>query len=213
MAEDQGAPEKEQDLTTDEAAELERLLDDAGGEEGAAGGGLKGLQAKFKKILGNKKLLMIYGGGLLVLLLAIGVGAYFLLAGEDAEVVPLEEQAVEEEIVEEEEVIVSKVNIYKLEPFFLPIRDEGKETGRFISISANLLLSNRVLNLEIDKILPLVRKNIYNILRRKRPSDFTLKRSRTEERIKKEILVASNALLLSGTGTITDVFFTRFMVK
>ena len=156
---------------------------------------------------------MIYGGGLLVLLLAIGVGAYFLLAGEDAEVVPLEEQAVEEEIVEEEEVIVSKVNIYKLEPFFLPIRDEGKETGRFISISANLLLSNRVLNLEIDKILPLVRKNIYNILRRKRPSDFTLKRSRTEERIKKEILVASNALLLSGTGTITDVFFTRFMVK
>jgi len=213
MAEDQEAPEKEQDLTTDEAAELERLLDDTGGEEGAAGGGLKGLQAKFKKILGNKKLLMIYGGGLLVLLLAIGVGAYFLLAGEDAEVVPLEEQAVEEEIVEEEEVIVSKVNIYKLEPFFLPIRDEGKETGRFISISANLLLSNRVLNLEIDKILPLVRKNIYNILRRKRPSDFTLKRSRTEERIKKEILVASNALLLSGTGTITDVFFTRFMVK
>ena len=213
MAEDQGAPEKEQDLTNDEAAELERLLDDTGGEEGAAGGGLKGLQAKFKKILGNKKLLMIYGGGLLVLLLAIGVGAYFLLAGEDAEVVPLEEQAVEEEIVEEEEVIVSKVNIYKLEPFFLPIRDEGKETGRFISISANLLLSNRVLNLEIDKILPLVRKNIYNILRRKRPSDFTLKRSRTEERIKKEILVASNALLLSGTGTITDVFFTRFMVK
>jgi flagellar protein FliL len=214
MAEDQEAPEKEQDLTTDEAAELERLLDDTGGEEGAAGGGLKGLQAKFKKILGNKKLLMIYGGGLFVLILAIGAGAYFFLGGKEAEVVPLEEQAAEEEVVEEaEEVKISKVNIYKLEPFFLPIRDEGKETGRFISISANLLLSNRVLNLEIDKILPLVRKNIYNILRRKRPSDFTLKRSRTEERIKKEILVASNALLLSGTGTITDVFFTRFMVK
>ena len=157
---------------------------------------------------------MIYGGGLFVLILAIGAGAYFFLGGKEAEVVPLEEQAAEEEVVEEaEEVKISKVNIYKLEPFFLPIRDEGKETGRFISISANLLLSNRVLNLEIDKILPLVRKNIYNILRRKRPSDFTLKRSRTEERIKKEILVASNALLLSGTGTITDVFFTRFMVK
>ena len=203
MAEDQEATDKEQDLTTDEAA-----------------GGLK---AKFKKILSNKKLLMIYGGGFLVLILAIGVGAYFFLGEkeadvvpleEQADVVPLEEQAVDEEIIEEEEeVIIKKVNIYELEPFFLPIREDGKETGRFISISANLLLSNRVLNREIDKVLPLVRKNIYNILRRKRPSDFTLERFQTEERIKKEILTACNALLLGGTGTITDVFFTRFVVK
>ena len=194
MAEDQEATDKEQDLTTNEAA-----------------GGLK---AKFKKILSNKKLLMIYGGGFFVLILAIGVGAYFFLGEKEADVVPLEEQAVDEEIIEEEEeVIIKKVNIYELEPFFLPIREDGKETGRFISISANLLLSNRVLNREIDKVLPLIRKNIYTILRRKRPSDFTLKRSRAEERIKKEILIASNTQLLAGTGTITDVFFTRFMVK
>ena len=210
MAEDQEATDKEQDLTTGEATELERLLDDAGGGDEAAGG----LKAKFKKILSNKKLLMIYGGGFLVLILAIGVGAYFFLGEKEADVVPLEEQAVEEEIIEEEEeVIIKKVNIYELEPFFLPIREDGKETGRFISISANLLLSNRVLNREIDKVLPLIRKNIYTILRRKRPSDFTLKRSRAEERIKKEILIASNTLLLAGTGTITDVFFTRFVVK
>ena len=219
MAEDQEATDKEQDLTTGEATELERLLDDAGGGDEAAGG----LKAKFKKILSNKKLLMIYGGGFLVLILAIGVGAYFFLGEkeadvvpleEQADVVPLEEQAVDEEIIEEEEeVIIEKVNIYELEPFFLPIREDGKETGRFISISANLLLSNRVLNREIDKVLPLVRKNIYTILRRKRPSDFTLKRSRAEERIKKEILIASNTQLLAGTGTITDVFFTRFVVK
>ena len=219
MAEDQEATDKEQDLTTGEATELERLLDDAGGGDEAAGG----LKAKLKKILSNKKLLMIYGGGFLVLILAIGVGAYFFLGEkeadvvpleEQADVVPLEEQAVDEEIIEEEEeVIIKKVNIYELEPFFLPIREDGKETGRFISISANLLLSNRVLNREIDKVLPLIRKNIYTILRRKRPSDFTLKRSRAEERIKKEILTASNTQLLAGTGTITDVFFTRFMVK
>jgi len=204
MAEDQETTDNAEDLTADEKAELESRLDDTGGGEKAAGG-LQGVKAKFK----NKKLLMIYGGGLLVLIIAIGVGAYFFLGEKDAEVVPLEEQAVEEEIIEEEE----KVNIYKLAPFFLPIRDDGKETGRFISIAANLLLSNRVLKHEIDKVLPLVRKNIYNILRRKRPSDFTLERFQTEERIKKEILTASNALLLGGTGTITDVFFTRFMVK
>ena len=222
MAEDQETTDNAEDLTADEKAELESRLDDTGGGEKAAGG-LKGLKAKFQKILSNKKLLMIYGGGLLVLIIAIGVGAYFFLGEkeadvvpleEQADVVPLEEQAVDEEIIEEEEeVIIKKVNIYELEPFFLPIREDGKETGRFISISANLLLSNRVLNREIDKVLPLVRENIYTILRRKRPSDFTLKRSRTEERIKKEILIASNTQLLAGTGTITDVFFTRFMVK
>ena len=214
MAEDQETTDNAEDLTADEKAELESRLDDTGGGEKAAGG-LQGVKAKFK----NKKLLMIYGGGLLVLILAIGVGAYFFLGEKEGDVVPLEEQAVEEEIIEEEEEVkikkvkIKKVNIYNLEPFFLPIRDDGKETGRFISIAANLLLSNRVLNHEIDKVLPLVRKNIYNILRRKRPSDFTLERFQTEERIKKEILTACNALLLGGTGTITDVFFTRFMVK
>jgi len=218
MAEDQETTDNAEDLTADEKAELESRLDDTGGGEKAAGG-LKGLKAKFQKILSNKKLLMIYGGGLLVLIIAIGVGAYFFLGEKEGDVVPLEEQAVEEEIIEEEEEVkikkvkIKKVNIYKLEPFFLPIRDDGKETGRFISIAANLLLSNRVLKHEIDKVLPLVRKNIYNILRRKRPSDFTLERFQTEERIKKEIMTASNALLLGGTGTITDVFFTRFMVK
>jgi flagellar basal body-associated protein FliL len=214
MAEDQETTDNAEDLTADEKAELESRLDDTGGGEKAAGG-LQGVKAKFK----NKKLLMIYGGGLLVLIIAIGVGAYFFLGEKEGDVVPLEEQAVEEEIIEEEEEVkikkvkIKKVNIYNLEPFFLPIRDDGKETGRFISIAANLLLSNRVLKHEIDKVLPLVRKNIYNILRRKRPSDFTLERFQTEERIKKEILTASNALLLGGTGTITDVFFTRFMVK
>ena len=214
MAEDQETTDNAEDLTTDEKAELEHRLDGTGGGEEAAGG-LQGVKAKFK----NKKLLMIYGGGLLVLIIAIGVGAYFFLGEKDAEVVPLEEQAVEEEIIEEEEEVkikkvkIKKVNIYNLEPFFLPIRDDGKETGRFISISANLLLSNRILHLEIGRVLPLVRKNIYNILRRKRPSDFTLKSFHTEERIKQEIMTACNALLSGGTGTITDVFFTRFMVK
>jgi len=204
MAEDQ---EKEE-LSTDEAAELERLLDDTGGGEAEAGG----LKGKLQKILANKKLLMISGGG--VLILVIGAGAFFFMGDKEEEVVSLEEQVVEEEITEEEEEFkVKKVHIYKLEPFFLPILDEDKETGRFISVSANLLLSNAVLDNDLNKVLPLVRKNIYNILRRKRPADFTLKQSRTEERIKREILTASNALLLSGTGTITDVFFSHFMVK
>lgn len=202
--------ETKEELSSDEAAELEKLLEDAGGGDAVAATGIKG---KIQKILSNKKLLMIFGGGALVLLIAIGAGVYFLMSDTEEEVVPVEEEQAGEEIKEEETSAIEKVNIYKLEPFFLPIRKNGKETGRFISLSANLLLSNSVLNKDIDKVLPLVRKNIYGILRRKTPSDFTLQRSNTEERIKREILTASNALLLSGTGTVTDVFFSSFVIK
>jgi flagellar basal body-associated protein FliL len=207
MAEDQ---EKEAELSNKEAGEVERLLEGAGGEEAA--GGTPGLKGKLQNIFANKKLLMIIGG--VVFFLIICVVFFFMQGGEETTEVTLDEQVVEEEVKEEEEEVkVAKVNIYKLEPFFLPLLDDGKETGQFISVSANLLLSNSVLNHDLNKVLPLMRKSIYNILRGKRPADFTLKRSHTEERIKKEILTASNSLLLSGTGTITDVFFSRFMIK
>ena len=205
MAEDQ---EQETELSNDEVGEVERLLGDTDGEEAGKTPGLKG---KLQKIFANKKLLMIIGG--VILFLIICVVFFFMQGGEETTEVTLDEQVVEEEVKEEEEVEVAKVNIYKLEPFFLPLLDDDKETGQFISVSTNLLLSNSVLNDDLDKVLPLLRKSIYNILRGKRPADFTLKRSHTEESIKKEILTASNSLLLSGTGTITDVFFSRFMIK
>jgi flagellar basal body-associated protein FliL len=205
MAEDQ---EKEAELSKDEEGEIERLLDDADGEDAGEASGLKG---KLKKIFANKKLLIVIVGAVLVLV--IFVVFFFMKFSDETTAVTEDEQVVEEEVKEEEEVKVAEVNIYKLEPFFLPLLDDGKETGQFITVSANLLLSNNVLNRDLDKVLPLVRKSIYNILRRKRPADFTLKRSHTEERIKKEILTASNNLLLGGTGTITDVFFSRFMIK
>jgi len=205
MAEDQ---ENEVELSSDEAGDVERLLEGADGEEAGVTLGLKG---KLQKIAANKKLLMIIGG--VVLFLIICVVFLFMQSGEETTEVTLDELVLEEEVKEEEEVKLAKVNIYKLEPFFFPLLDDGKETGQFISVSANLLLSNSVLSHDLDKVLPLMRKSIYNILRSKRLTDLTLKRSHTEERIKKEILTASNSLLLSGTGTITDVFFSHFMIK
>ena len=205
MAED----EEDAELSDDEKEDLEALLEGEDDEE------VEG--SKLQKILANKKVLIIIV--VLLLLIIAGVAFFFLQNAKEAEVVPLESKVNEEvskeekEEEEEEDVKIGKVNIYELEPFFLPLLDDGKETGQFISISANLLMSNSVLGREINKVLPLLRKNIYNILKRKQPSDFTLKRSRTEEIIKKEILTASNALLLSGAGTISDVFFSRFMIK
>ena len=161
---------------------------------------------------------MIFGGGTLIVLLAIGVGIYTLNSKPDT-AAPVKEKKAEEEIKEEDDedeneaVSIEKVNIYKLDPFFVPIFEKGKETGKFITLSANLLLSNSALHKEIDRVLPLVRKKIYEILRRKRSSDFKLKKSNIKERIKKEIIMASNSLLLTGTGTVTDVFFSSFIIK
>ena len=204
--------EEDDVLSAEEKEELEALLEDDDGKE-LASAGLKG---KFQKVFANKKLLIIFGGLLLVII--IGITIFLLKSSKEAKLDPsLLEQTMndlEEKVEEEEEEVkIAKVNIYKLEPFFLPLLDDGKETGQFISISANLLMSNSVLGREIDKVLPLMRKNIYNIISRKQAADFNLKLSRTEEIIKKEILNASNALLLSGAGTINDVFFTRFMIK
>tara|TARA_B100000686_G_C16716813_1_gene932558 strand:- start:466 stop:1056 length:591 start_codon:yes stop_codon:yes gene_type:complete len=196
MAENQEAQEE---LSSDEAAELDELLD---GDEG-----------KDKKAAtSNKKRLIIFGGGLFFLLVAIGVGVYFFMPEKEEDVVPgPDEQA--GEVVDEKIPEIEKVHIYKLEPFFFPIRNNEKETGKFISVSANLLLSNSVLGKNIDKVLPVLRNSIYTILRRKKTNEFTLQKAKTEERLKKEILTASNALLLSGAGTVTDVFFSNFMIK
>ena len=206
MAEEQES--KGEKLSSDEKKKLEEALLDPsdGGDEATA----TSIKEKIQKIFSNKKFRLIFVGAL-VLLIAVGAGVYFMMSGEE-EIVPVKEEQPEEEIKEETSP-VEKVNIYKLEPFFLPIRVGDKETGKFLSLSANLLMSNSKLNKDLDKVLPLIRKKIYDILRRKRPTDFTLQRTKTEERIKKEILTASNATLLSGTGTITDVFFLNFMIK
>ena len=208
MAEDQ---QEEQELTDDEIADLEDSLDDIEDkEEPAKATGLKG-------IFSNKKLLMMLGGGAIILILAIGAGIYFSNSKTEEGAPPKEEKAdeiIEEEKEEEKEAIeFEKVNIYKLDPFFVPILKNGKETGKFISLSATLLLSNSALHKEIDRVLPLVRRKIYDILRKNRYSDFKLQRSDIKQRIKKEIRRASNALLLTGTGTVTDVLFSSFIIK
>jgi len=210
MAEDQ---EEGQALTEDEKANLEASLDDTGKEDASAAA--PGLKGKIQGVLSNKKLLMILGGGTIFLILAIGAGFYFINS-ESEEEAPVKKEKAEEEIKEEEEkdaVDIEKVNIYKLEPFFVPIRENGKETGKFLSLSANLLLSNSALHKEIERVLPLLRKKIYDILRRKRSSDFKLQKSNIKKRIKKEIIMASNTLLLTGTGTVTDVLFSSFIIK
>lgn len=204
------AEEKIEDIdpSSREPEELERLLDATQNPEEEEGE--KEPKANEEsRFLFSKKFWVLVGGGTFFLLL-LAVGAYFLLTSSTPEV---EETVSTPPPVEPAKPTFNKINMYTLQPFFLPLKSDNKETGHFVSLTPHLVLSNSTLNKEIEKSLPSIRRNIYTILTRKSPRDYFLKKRKIEEQIKKEILFTVNPLLLAGTGTVIDVVFTQFVVK
>ena len=108
---------------------------------------------------------------------------------------------------------IQKPNIYPLNSFFIPILSKNKETGKFLHMTAHLVLSNRRLRKDIDKVRPLIRQSVYTVISRRKSKDFEKGSVKIEEKIKREILTASNSFLLSGTGTVTNIIFTEFIVS
>lgn len=205
-----------EDAKVDEAKELERLLSEGGPSPGGAAMGKLMANPLVAKVLNyvkaNKKIAIIAGVVLLLLLIGGGVAIYFIFFKEAP---PIEEVAepVQAAKEEPEEAVVQKVNAFKLDSFFVPLMKGKEETGEFVILSATLLLSNSKLSLEIVKNISIIRKNIYYILRKKSPEDFKGDKKKLEERLKKEIVTAANTVILSGSGVVTDVYFTQFVVK
>lgn len=215
MAEEEEGQEEE--LSENETAELEQLLADSEGEETADGAGASGEEAPkgfIPRLKSDKKFLIMIVAGFL-LLTSTGGGAYWYFFMQAP---PLEEKTKLEDDKapdpdEDALLDVEKTQVYSLEPFFLALQENGRETVRFIKVVPHLLLSNSALEEEVDKILPQIRRGIYTILRRTDPKDFMRNQVKAEEKIKSQIITESNANLLSGTGTIVDVFYTQFMIK
>ncbi|CCQ91583.1 hypothetical protein NITGR_730041 [Nitrospina gracilis 3/211] len=114
---------------------------------------------------------------------------------------------------EEETLPFEKPNVYALKPFFLPITAKnGTETGQFLKVQVSLLLSNNKLDQELEKALPNLRSGIYRQLSRKTLKDFQNPKKPIKTRLKQEILAMSNSFLVRGSGVITDVLFTEFVV-
>jgi len=202
----------------EEAEELEQLLANTDNEdaEGVDGGEQASEAGDPPK---GKKTWLLIGAGTLLLFLLAGGAYFFLFSSEpDPEGEPKPGEQAGEEVptpapVETVKSTFNKVHIFTLEPFFLPLKKNGKETGSFISVVPNLVLSNETLRKEIENSLPSIRRNIYNVLSRKDPQQYYSTKRKIEEQIKKEILVTVNPILLAGTGTVTDVVFTQFVVK
>lgn len=204
----------------EEAKELEALLEGTGSEETGEEGGDKQTPEKSSRFKFSKKIWILIGGGSLLICLLVGGAYFYLSSNQNPENNPLTDEStgVGEEVspsapVETVKIPFSKVNIFALEPFFLPLKVGEKETGNFISVIPNLILSNSTLSKEIENSLPNIRRNIYNILSRKSPREYYSRKNRIKETVKKEILTSVNPILLAGTGTVTDVVFTQFVVK
>ena len=204
-------------LSQEEAGELEKIL------EGGEGEGESGQELSLIQKIKSKPMLLIAVGVVALLLLGAGGAAVYFFAIKS----PAAEKTVEEETSQEyeeaqqeeeskddkEKVALNKAYVYKMKPFFLPLLEDGQETGKFIVIQPNLLLSNFKLNKEIERSLPLIRKNIYTIIRRKSPKEIKGDPNKIKETLKSEIVASANTLLLGGTGTISDVFFSQFIIK
>jgi len=203
----------------EEAEELEQLLantevDDAEGAEGGESSPEKGGRFSF-----GKKTWILAGAGTFLVLLLAGGAYYFLSSSEPNPEGGIDSAGQAGEKVSTPPPVAtvkssfSKVHIFSLKPFFLPLKLNGRETGNFISVIPNLVLSNATLHKELENSLPKIRRTIYNVLSRKSPRQYYSRKRKIKEQIKKEILVTVNPILLAGTGAVTDVVFTQFVIK
>lgn len=190
-----------------EAEEIERLLK----EEEERGAGKTFRAHPLKKFLNRKFFLGLAVAVLLIWGASWGILSLMKSSPEGSQVSPAMQTSTQDLV--SSALQIQKPNIYPLDPFFVPILNQKKETGKFLHVTAHLVLSNRRLHKDIDKVEPLIRQSVYAAISRKRIKDFEKGGVRIEERIKREILTASNSFLLSGTGTITNIIFTEFIVN
>ncbi len=195
------------DLNLREAEEIERLIKE---EEEKAADKIRRAHP-LKKFL-NRKLVL---GIVAIILLVWGAGwgiLNLMKQGLDVLSVSTVNQTQTQHFIPSN-IQIQKPNIYPLEPFFIPILSKNKETGKFLHVTAHLVLSNRRLHKDIDKVRPLIRQSVYTVISRRKSKDFEKEGVKMEEKIKREILTSSNSFLLSGTGTITNIIFTEFIVS
>jgi len=188
-----------------ETAELEALLDAPEGEAEPAPAAPRRVGVRWG---------WVAGGGLLVALMVLA-DQFFLSPALGPEPVSQEAPVVKEKPGEPKAKPVAAPGgrVYSLEPFFVPLTENGRETGRYIRMKPSFLVSDDFKDKEMDISLPLIRKNIYNILTRKEAAEYRGDTNPVKETIKQEIIASANASLRKGSGSINDIYYEEFLIK
>ncbi|CAI2718299.1 flagellar basal body-associated FliL family protein [Nitrospina watsonii] len=208
-ADDKDKEKKSLDVEPEEAEDIEHLLAEQARKEQEEFEQATFFRKAFLWLSANRETVFKYTAMTAGLILVFWAGYFFLFTlGGSLDEADLTTKAPEEEILPFE-----KPNIYALKPFFLPITSRnGTETGQFLQVQISLLLSNNKLDQELEKALPNLRSGIYQQLSRKTLEDFENAKKPIKVRLKREILTMSNSFLVRGSGVITNVLFTEFVV-
>jgi flagellar FliL protein len=162
---------------------------------------------------GKGKLLLI----LIILVVLLGVGggaAYFFLFKKKA---PAPQQAaptpqpiappVATAPVATSGVPAAPQFFYKLDTFIVNLADEGG--SRYLKVDMTLALSNKEVEKEIEKKLPVIRDAIITVISNKYYKDIATPAGKLA--LKREIMARINILLTKGK--VIDIYFTDFVVQ
>ncbi len=96
---------------------------------------------------------------------------------------------------------------YTLDTFIVNLADEGGT--RYLKVDMTLALSNKEVEKEIEKKLPLIRDAIITVISNKYYQDIATPAGKLA--LKREIMARVNMLLT--TGKVIDIYFTDFVVQ
>jgi flagellar FliL protein len=186
-------------------AEAEGPEDDSGADAQAGADGDAAKQGFVKKLLGNKKMLMIVAGGALVLVLGLGGGTYYFLFSGSSKVpggTKLAQDAPPQPIV------APTVAFFDMRDIVVNIQSaDGNPT--YLKLSLTLELANADQKAGIGPLLPRVVDQFQGYLRELRVDD--LKGSAGVLRLKEELLRRIN--VATAPFMVKDVLLKEMIVQ
>jgi flagellar FliL protein len=175
-------------------------------KEGEAG---EGGEKKEKKPFIHPSILKL---GLIVLaaLLVLG-GISFVVYSHFKEKARLaaEEKLKEEELKKKEQLLsnFTKIPMYEMRRFFIPLKDKDQE--KFFSLTISMELSADTVSTELDKFLPSIREAMFFYLSEKSSAD--LSGTANMEVLEKELKLLINRNLQGGA--VKKVFFIEYVIQ
>lgn len=158
----------------------------------------------------SNKLLIIFIGVMVVLMLSLGGGLFMMWNKLSAMETKAESETEDGETVEQDAPIpVEELlgPIFPLDTFIVNLADKGGK--RYLRITLDLELDGEELEAEVSKRLPQVRDSILTILPTKTFEDISSAKGKIA--LRDQMLTRINGLL--AHGQVTNIYFKEFVVQ